>query len=233
MNQVVICGGKRTAHGALARELSSLPAHELGSSALRAAITESEIPTSSIEELIMGCVIHAGQGQAPARQAGFGAELSEHVPASTLNKMCGSGMRAVMMGADQIRTGDMQVVATGGMENMTLAPYLLPKLRTGARLGHAQVSDSMFLDGLEDAYDRGKLMGAFAEDCADAYQFTREQQDEYAIRSLSRAIEASQDGTFDKEITPTEVKTRKGPLSEKTAQLRQQMLLLYPMGLRH
>ena len=156
------------------------------------------------------CVLPAGQGQAPARQAGFAAGLGEEVPATTLNKMCGSGMKAAMIAFDQVALGHTDVMVAGGMESMTNAPYVLPKMRGGARLGHGQVIDHMFLDGLEDAYDKGRLMGTFAEDCAEAFQFTRETQDEYALASLSRALEAQESGAFEHEIAPLEVRSRKG-----------------------
>jgi acetyl-CoA C-acetyltransferase len=158
----------------------------------------------------MGCVLPAGQGQAPARQAGFKAGLPESVPATTLNKMCGSGMKAVMIAHDQIALGASRVVVAGGMESMTEAPYLLPGMRGGARIGHGRALDHMFLDGLEDAYDKGRLMGTFAEDCAGAFQFTREAQDAYALASLSRALRAQAEGDFADEIAPFTVTTRKG-----------------------
>ncbi len=158
----------------------------------------------------MGCVLPAGLGQAPARQAGFAAGLDKGVPATTVNKVCGSGMKTVMLAADQIRLGASQVVVAGGMESMTNAPYLQPNARGGARLGHKQFFDHMFLDGLEDAYDKGQAMGVFAEQTAEHYQFTREQQDAYAITTLERALRAQQDGSFAKEIAPFRVKTRKG-----------------------
>jgi acetyl-CoA C-acetyltransferase len=158
----------------------------------------------------MGGVLPAGQGQAPARQAGCAAGLGEDVPATTLNKMCGSGMKAAMIAFDQIALGHTQTMVAGGMESMTNAPYLLPKMRGGARIGHGQVVDHMFLDGLEDAYDKGRLMGTFAEDCAESYQFTREAQDEYALRSLSNALSAQENNAFDQEITQVKIQTRKG-----------------------
>ena len=154
----------------------------------------------SVDELYFGNVLPAGQGQAPARQAGFAAGLGEDVPATTMNKMCGSGMKATMIGYDQLALGHSNVVAVGGMESMSNAPYLLPKMRGGARIGHGQVMDHMFLDGLEDAYDKGRLMGTFAEDCAEKYQFTREAQDEYALGSLSNALDAQKSGAFAREI---------------------------------
>ena len=169
--------------------------------------------TDTVEEVLMGCVLPAGQGQAPARQAGFAAGLGEEVPATTLNKMCGSGMKAAMMAFDQIALGHAHTMIAGGMESMTNAPYMLPKMRGGARLGHGQVIDHMFLDGLEDAYDKGRLMGTFAEDCAEAFQFTREVQDGYALASLSRAQEAIANGAFAGEVSPVTLKTRKGGMT--------------------
>tara|TARA_R110002072_G_scaffold7161_1_gene39310 strand:+ start:956 stop:2089 length:1134 start_codon:yes stop_codon:yes gene_type:complete len=185
-----------------------LAAAELGGKAIKAALDGAG--AAVVQEVLMGCVLPAGQGQAPARQAGFAAGLGEEVPATTLNKMCGSGMKAVMIAFDQIALGHTDVMVAGGMESMTNAPYVLPKMRGGARLGHAAVVDHMFLDGLEDAYDKGRLMGTFAEDCAETYQFTRKVQDDYALASLSRALEAQATGAFADEITPVEVKDRKG-----------------------
>ncbi len=208
MRNVVIAGASRTPMGGFQGDFSGLTAPELGGVALRKALDDTQVTT--VDELIMGCVLPAGQGQAPARQAGFHAGLPEDVPATTLNKMCGSGMKAAMIAFDQIRLGHSNVVAAGGMESMTNAPYLLPKMRGGARLGHGQVVDHMFLDGLEDAYDKGRLMGTFAEDCAETFQFTRARQDEYALTSLSRALEAQQSGAFDAEIAPVTVTSRKG-----------------------
>ncbi len=158
----------------------------------------------------MGCVLPAGQGQAPARQAGFAAGLAKEVPATTLNKMCGSGMKAAMFGFDALALGRSDIVVAGGMESMSNAPYLLPAMRGGARMGHAQAQDHMFLDGLEDAYDRGRLMGTFAEDCAEAFQFTRQAQDAYALGSLENALKAIESGAFASEVTPVTVTTRKG-----------------------
>ena len=185
----------------------------LGGAAIRAAVENASVDPQKVEEVLMGCVLPAGQGQAPARQAGFSAGLGEEVPATTLNKMCGSGMKAAMMAFDQIALGHSDIVIAGGMESMTNAPYLLPKMRGGARIGHGQVIDSMFLDGLEDAYDKGRLMGTFAEDCAESFQFTREQQDEYALRSLNNALNAQKTGAFAAEITPVTISTRKGDLT--------------------
>ncbi len=208
MKDVVIAGAARTPMGGFQGELSAVPAAELGGVAIRAALAAAG--ASRVDDLIMGCVLPAGQGQAPARQAGFHAGLGQEVTATTLNKMCGSGMKAVMIAADQIALGQSDIVVAGGMESMTNAPYLLPGMRGGARLGHAQAQDHMFLDGLEDAYDKGRLMGTFAEDCAEKYQLTREAQDEYALRSLSRANAAQDSGAFADEIAPVSVSSRKG-----------------------
>ena len=208
MRQVVITGAARTPMGGFQGAFSDLTAADLGGAAIKAAITGAGGP--QVQELLMGCVLPAGQGQAPARQAGFAAGLGEDVPATTLNKMCGSGMKAAMIAYDQIALGHTDVMVAGGMESMTNAPYVLPKMRSGARLGHAAVIDHMFLDGLEDAYEKGRLMGTFAEDCAETYQFTRERQDEYALASLSRALEAQSSGAFSDEIAPVDVTSRKG-----------------------
>lgn len=208
MKTVVIAGAARTPMGGFQGMYDGVAAAELGGSAIRAALVGAGATT--VDEVLMGCVLPAGQGQAPARQAGFAAGLGEEVPATTLNKMCGSGMKAAMMAYDQIALGQAATMIAGGMESMTDAPYLLPKMRNGARLGHGQVVDHMFLDGLEDAYDKGRLMGTFAEDCAETYQFTREAQDEYALTSLSNALAAQESGAFDAEIAPVTVKTRKG-----------------------
>ncbi|AFO89108.1 acetyl-CoA C-acyltransferase [Phaeobacter inhibens] len=208
MKTVVIAGAARTPMGGFQGMYDGVAAAELGGAAIRAALAGAGATT--VDEVLMGCVLPAGQGQAPARQAGFAAGLGEEVPATTLNKMCGSGMKAAMMAYDQIALGQAETMIAGGMESMTDAPYLLPKMRNGARLGHGQVVDHMFLDGLEDAYDKGRLMGTFAEDCAETYQFTREAQDEYALTSLSNALAAQESGAFDAEIAPVTVKTRKG-----------------------
>ncbi|MEM6888929.1 MAG: acetyl-CoA C-acyltransferase [Pseudomonadota bacterium] len=207
MRDVFISGASRTPMGAFQGALSPLQAPALGGCAIRAALDQAG--DVIVDEVIMGCVLPAGQGQAPARQAGFAAGLGEDVPATTLNKMCGSGMKAAMLAFDQIALGQSDAIVAGGMESMTNAPYLLPKMRSGARLGHKQIIDHMFLDGLEDAYDRGRLMGTFAEDCASAFQFTRERQDEYALSSLSRARAAQDSGAFSNEITPIEVQSRR------------------------
>lgn len=208
MKTVVIAGAARTPMGGFQGMYDGVSAADLGGTAIRAALEGARAKT--VDEVLMGCVLPAGQGQAPARQAGFAAGLGEEVPATTLNKMCGSGMKAAMIAYDQIALGQTDTMIAGGMESMTNAPYLLPKMRGGARIGHGQVVDHMFLDGLEDAYDKGRLMGTFAEDCAETYQFTREEQDDYALKSLSNALEAQESGAFDGEIAAVTVKTRKG-----------------------
>ncbi len=207
---IVIVGMARTAIGGFQGALAPLSAPQLGSAAIKAAVERAGIAPQDVSEVHMGCVLPAGQGQAPARQAALGAGLPQSVPCTTVNKMCGSGMKTVMMAYDGLHARPRDIVVAGGMESMTNAPYLLPKMRGGARLGHAEVKDHMFLDGLEDAYDRGRLMGAFAEDTAQHYQFTREAQDAFAIESLKRAKTANEDGSFAKEIVPVEVKGRSG-----------------------
>ncbi|MEM8632809.1 MAG: acetyl-CoA C-acyltransferase [Pseudomonadota bacterium] len=210
MRNVVIAGAARTAMGGFQGAFSPVSAADLGGAAIAGALGSGDVAPRAVDEVLMGCVLPAGQGQAPARQAGFLAGLAEDVPATTINKMCGSGMKTVMMAHDQLALGNGHVVVAGGMESMTNAPYLLPKMRGGARLGHGEVQDSMFLDGLEDAYDKGRLMGTFAEDCAEAYQFTREAQDDYALESLSRATQAQGNGGFSAEIVSVSVSTRWG-----------------------
>ena len=210
MTEVVIIGAARTAMGGFQGVFSGVSAAELGGTAIFAAIKSSGISPDSVEDLLMGCVLPAGQGQAPARQAGFKAGLRSDVPATTLNKMCGSGMKAAMIAHDQIALGSTAIMVAGGMESMTESPYLLPKMRGGARIGHSQVLDHMFLDGLEDAYDKGRLMGTFAEDCAEHYQFSREAQDDYALGSLTNALAAQASGAFDGEIAAVTIQTRKG-----------------------
>jgi len=210
MKEVVIAGAARTPMGGFQGVFADVDATVLGGAAIKAAINGAGATPDQIEELLMGCVLPAGQGQAPARQAGFAAGLGEEVPATTLNKMCGSGMKAAMMAFDQIALGRTGVMVAGGMESMTKAPYLLPKMRGGARIGHQNVQDSMFLDGLEDAYDKGRLMGVFAEDCAEKFQFTREDQDEFALTSLSNALAAEEAGAFADEIAAVTVKSRRG-----------------------
>ncbi|KGJ15870.1 thiolase family protein [Paracoccus sanguinis] len=210
MTEVYVRSAVRTPMGGMQGALSPLSAPELGAAAIAAALDRAGAGGEAVDEVLMGCVLPAGQGQAPARQAALGAGLPESVPAVTLNKMCGSGMQALMSASDSIRAGSARTIVAGGMESMTNAPYLLPKMRGGARLGHAEVKDSMFLDGLEDAYDKGRLMGTFAEDCASAFQFTRAAQDEYALRSLTRAREAIETGRFDDEVVAVTVKGRGG-----------------------
>jgi acetyl-CoA C-acetyltransferase len=207
---IVVVGMARTPLGGLQGALADVSAADLGACAIKAAIERSQVPSDAIDETFMGCVLPAGQGQAPARQASLAAGIPMSTGCTTINKMCGSAMKAVMLGMDAIRAGSVNIVAAGGMESMTNAPYLLPKARAGMRLGHAQVIDHMFLDGLEDAYDKGKLMGTFAEATATKYDFSREAQDTYAIESLNRAKKAIEDGKFKHEIAPVLVKTRKG-----------------------
>ena len=209
MEDVYIIGAARTPMGGMQGALADVPASQLGGVAIAAALAAGDVAPHDVDELLMGCVLPGGQGQAPARQAGFAAGLSEDVPATTINKMCGSGMKTTMMGYDQLALSQGQVMVTGGMESMTQAPYLLPKMRGGARIGHAQVQDSMFLDGLEDAYDKGRLMGTFAEDCAMHFQFSRAAQDAYALRSLERALAAQASGAASAEIAPVTAAGRK------------------------
>ncbi len=211
MKNVVIAGAARTPMGGFQGDFDGVEAALLGGAAISAALADAK--AKSIDEVLMGCVLPAGQGQAPARQAAFHGGLGEEVPATTLNKMCGSGMKAAMIAFDQIALGNTDAMIAGGMESMSNAPYLLPKMRGGARIGHGQVIDHMFLDGLEDAYDKGRLMGTFAEDCAEKFQFTREAQDAYAIGSLEGALEAQKSGAFASEITPVTLSTRKGDVT--------------------
>ena len=207
---IVIVGAARTPMGGLLGDFASMAAPQLGSAALDAAVSRAGLKPDDIENVVMGCVLPAGQGLAPARQAALGAGMPKSTGCTTINKMCGSGMQAIMFAHDMLAGGSFDVMAAGGMESMSNAPYLLPKARGGYRLGHDKVMDSMFLDGLEDAYDRGRLMGTFAEDAAQSYQFSRQEQDAYAVASLERAVKAGKDGSFAQEITPVKVKTRKG-----------------------
>ena len=207
---IVIANLSRTPMGGFQGALSDATASELGAAAIADAIKRAGVKPEQIQEVIMGCVLPAGQGQAPARQAALGADLPLNTGCTTINKMCGSGMKAVMMAHDTLLAGDNQMMIAGGMESMTNAPYLAPRVRSGLRMGHAALQDHMFLDGLEDAYDKGRLMGTFAEETATRYQFTREQQDDFAIRSVKRAQKAISDGTFAKELAPFTVKGRKG-----------------------
>ncbi|WP_029010020.1 acetyl-CoA C-acetyltransferase [Azospirillum halopraeferens] len=207
---IVIAGAARTPMGGFQGDLQALTASELGAAAIRAAVERARIAPEDVGEVIMGCVLPAGQGQAPARQAALGAGLPQGTGCTTVNKMCGSGMKAAMFAHDLIAAGSADIMVAGGMESMTNAPYLLDRARGGYRMGHGRVLDHMFLDGLEDAYDKGRLMGTFAEDCARSYQFTREAQDAYAIASLERARRATLDGGFAAEIVPVTVAGRKG-----------------------
>ncbi len=209
-DSIVVVGMARTPLGGMQGVLADVAAPELGAIALKAALERGQVAADDVDETIMGCVLPAGQGQAPARQASLGAGMPISTGATTVNKICGSGMKAVMFGMDIIRAGSASVVAAGGMESMTNAPYLLLKARAGLRLGHGQVMDHMFLDGLEDAYDKGKLMGSFAEATATKYKFSREAQDAFSIESLKRANDAIATGRFKDEIVPVTIKTRKG-----------------------
>lgn len=199
---IVIVGTARTPMGGFQGDLKGFTAPELGAAAIRAAVERSGLPADAVQEVLMGCVLPAGLGQAPARQAALGAGLARSTVCTTLNKMCGSGMQAAILAHDLLRAGSADVVVAGGMESMSNAPYLLDKARSGYRMGHGKVLDHMFLDGLEDAYDKGRLMGTFAEDCAQEYGFSREAQDAYALTSLQRARDAMADGHFAEEIVP-------------------------------
>ena len=198
---VVIVSAARTPMGAFLGDFKALTAAELGAAAIRATLARAGLAADAVDEVLMGCVLQAGQGQAPARQAALGAGLAQATVCSTINKMCGSGMKATMLAHDLLLAGSAEVVIAGGMESMSNAPYLLERARSGYRMGHGRVLDHMFLDGLEDAYDKGSLMGSFAEECAQAYGFSREQQDAFAIGSLNRAQRAMAEGRFTAEIT--------------------------------
>lgn len=207
---IVIASAARTPVGSFQGVFSAVPAPQLGAAAIKAAVERAGVNPEEVSEVLMGCVLPAGMGQAPARQASRGGGLPDHVPCTTVNKMCGSGMKTVMMAYESLHARPHDVIVAGGMESMTNAPFLLPKMRSGQRLGHTQVYDHMFLDGLEDAYDKGRLMGTYAEDTAESYQFTREAQNAFAIESLKRAKTANEDGSFASEIIPVTVKGRKG-----------------------
>ena len=207
---IVIVSAARTPMGGFMGDFASLTCAQLGAAAIKAAVERAGLKPEQVDEVIMGCVLPAGQGQAPARQASLGAGLPLAAGCTTVNKMCGSGMRAAMYAHDMLLAGSVDVMVAGGMESMTNAPYLLPKARGGFRLGHGEVKDHMFLDGLEDAYDKGRLMGTFAEDCAGSYKFTREAQDAFAIASTTRSKQANTDGSFAWEIAPVTVSGRKG-----------------------
>ncbi len=213
---VVIASYARTPMGGFQGSLGTVKATDLGAAAVKAAVERAGVKPEAIEQIIMGCVLPGGLGQAPARQAALGAGLPKSVEASTVNKMCGSGMQAAIMAHDALMAGTADIIVAGGMESMTNAPYLMVKHRGGARIGHDVIKDSMYLDGLEDAYDPGKLMGVFAEDTAREYQFTREQQDAFAIRSLTRAQNAIKSGAFDKEVVPVSIPGRDGPTTVTT-----------------
>lgn len=207
---IVILSYARTPMGSFQGALSSLKATDLGAAAVKAAMERAKVSGDTIDRIYMGCVLPAGLGQAPARQAALGAGLPESVEATTINKMCGSGMQSAIMGAEALAAGTVDMIVAGGMESMSNSPYVLPKHRGGARIGHDRILDSMMMDGLEDAYEPGKPMGAFAQDTANAYQFTRAMQDDYAVRSLERARAAISGGAFAGEITPVITKGRKG-----------------------
>ncbi|HKT73265.1 MAG TPA: acetyl-CoA C-acyltransferase [Steroidobacteraceae bacterium] len=208
-HDVVIVSAKRTPIGAFQGALSPLTSPQLGSAAIKAALEAAGVRGADVQEVIMGCVLSAGLGQAPARQAALGGGIPVGTPATTVNKMCGSGLKAVMQAADQIRNGDVEIVVAGGLESMTNAPYILPKARGGYRMGHGEILDHMFYDGLQSPFD-GKAMGCFADATAVKYNFSRQQQDAFAAESVRRALQAVDSGTFDGEVTPVTVKTRKG-----------------------
>ena len=217
---IVITAARRTAMGGFQGDFRDVTAPELGAAALKAAVADSALSATDVEQVVMGCVLPAGQGQAPARQAALKAGLDLGTACVTLNKMCGSGMKAVMDAADALKAGSADIIAAGGMESMTNAPYLLPKARGGYRMGHGRVMDHMFLDGLEDAYEPGRAMGTFAEETARAYQFTREAQDAYALESLARAQSAIATGAFAAEITPVVVKAGEILIDEQPGKAR-------------
>jgi acetyl-CoA C-acetyltransferase len=206
---IVIVSAVRTPRGGFQGDLKGFAAPELGAAAIRAAVERAQIKPEQVQEVVMGCVLPAGQGQAPARQASLGAGLPLAAGCTTVNKMCGSGMKAAMFAHDLLAAGTNDIMVAGGMESMTNAPYLMPKARAGYRMGHQQVIDHMFFDGLEDAYDKGRLMGTFAEECAGKYAFAREEQDRFAIASLERAQQANKEGWFAWEITPLAIKAGK------------------------
>jgi acetyl-CoA C-acetyltransferase len=213
MTDIYITGASRTPMGGFQGDLAGQSAPELGGAAIRGALANASLDASHVDELMMGCVLPAGLGQAPARQAGFNGGLNKETPATTINKVCGSGMKTIMLSHDAMKAGGPQLMVAGGMESMTNAPYLSRATRGGGRLGHQQLDDHMFFDGLEDAYDKGTLMGSFAEDCAEHYQFSREEQDGYALASLERALKAQQSAAFDGEITPVTLTTRQGDVT--------------------
>ncbi len=209
-DSIVIAAAARTPMGGFQGDLQGLTGPQLGSAAIKAALERSGLPADAVDEVFMGCVLSAGVGQAPARQASLGAGIPKAAGCTTISKVCGSGMRAVMFAHDVIKAGSARIVVAGGMESMSNAPYLLDRARGGYRMGHGKVLDHMFFDGLEDAYEKGRLMGTFAEDCAGSYNFSREAQDAFAIESLNRARKATEDGSFAGEIAAVTVKGRKG-----------------------
>lgn len=213
---IVIVSMARTPMGGFQGDFASVPAAHLGSAAIKAAVERAGIAPDDVQEVAFGNVLGAGQGQAPARQAALGAGLPLSATCTTLNKMCGSGMKAAMYAHDMLIAGSADVILAGGMESMSNAPYLMSKARAGLRMGHAEIKDHMFLDGLEDAYDKGRLMGTFAEDCAESFQFTREAQDDYALASLDRALAAINGGHFDSEVTSVTLQTRGGDVDITT-----------------
>lgn len=217
---IVITSMARTPMGGFQGDLKNLSGTDLGAAALKAAIERSSLGSKDVSEVMMGNVLPAGLGQAPARQAALGAGLDLSTPCTTISKVCGSGMKAAMLAHDLITVGSADIIAAGGMESMTNAPYLVPKMRNGARLGHAEMLDHMFFDGLEDAYEKGRLMGTFAESCADHYSFTREQQDEYALASLDRALKAIEKGHFRNEIVAVDTGRDKVDTDEQPGKAR-------------
>jgi acetyl-CoA C-acetyltransferase len=226
MSEIVIAAARRTAMGGFQGDFRDMPAPALGAAAIRAAAADAQLQDGDADEVLMGCVLPAGQGQAPARQAALGAGLGIGTPAVTINKMCGSGMQAVIQAHDALKAGTRAIMIAGGMESMTNAPYLLPKARGGLRMGHGAVKDSMFLDGLEDAYEPGRLMGSFAEAAAGHYQFTRAAQDDYALESLARANAAIAGGAFVAEITPVETKGGSVRIDEQPGKARPEKIPL-------
>lgn len=211
-DHIVIVEAARTPMGGFQGDLGTVTAPELGAAAIKAAVARAGLKPEDVSEVLMGNVLNAGVGQAPARQAALGAGLTLGTPSTTISKVCGSGMKAVMLAHDQLKAGNGDIVVAGGMESMTNAPYLLPKMRGGARMGHTEVIDHMFFDGLQNAYGERELMGQFAENCAGKYNFSREQQDQFALGSLNKALRAQENGAFDHEITPVTVKSRKGDI---------------------
>jgi acetyl-CoA C-acetyltransferase len=232
---VVILGAVRTPIGAFLGQFKSAAAPQLGAAAIRCVLTRSHVPPELVDEVLMGCVLAAGIGQAPARQAALGAGVPDATGCVTVNKMCGSGMKAVMLAHDALRAGSARITIAGGMESMSNAPYLLDRARSGYRMGHGKITDHMFCDGLEDAYEKGRLMGSFAEDCASAYQITREKQDSYAATSQARALTAMREGSFAKEIAPVsecgiEVTLDESLLRRRTTELSELKPVFKPDG---